>query len=211
MVLGRRPNGTYLPRFRNVKKKDAAFLRDYGFQGGGQREGWQRGVTETGFGPEFKRLVSQPGPWRFTFYGYGECLPNHANYVELDKEKVDVWGIPVLQVHCAWGENELALRDDMAISASEMLAAAGARNIEPLRGGDSPGLSIHEMGTARMGREAETSVLNAFNQAHDVKNLFLTDLGAMVSSSCVNPSLTYMALTARACDYAVQQLKKGEL
>jgi len=211
MVLGRRPNGTYVPRFRNVKKKDGAFLRGYGFQGGGQREGWQRGVTQTGFGPEFKNSVSKPGPWRFTFYGYGECLPNHNNYVELDKEKGDAWGIPVLKVHCEWGENELALRDDMAVSAAEMLAAAGAHTIEPLRGGDPPGHSIHEMGTARMGRDPKTSVLNAFNQAHDVKNLFLTDGGAMVSSSCVNPSLTYMALTARACDYAVQQLKKGEL
>ena len=211
IMLGRRPNGTYVPRFRNVKKKDAAFLRGYGFQGGGQREGWQRGVTQTGFGSDFKKLISKPGPWQFSFHGFGECLPNHNNYVELDKEKVDAWGIPVLQIHCAWGENELALRDDMAISAAEMLAAAGARNIEPFRGSDSPGLAIHEMGTARMGRDPKTSVLNAFNQAHDVKNLFLTDGGAMVSSACVNPSLTYMALTARACDNAVQRMRKGEL
>ena len=135
----------------------------------------------------------------------------HEKYVELDKEKVDAWGIPTLKIHCAWGENELALRKDMSISAAEMLAAAGAHDIEPFLGDDPPGFAIHEMGTARMGRDAKTSVLNAYNQSHDVKNLFITDGGAMVSSSCVNPSLTYMALTARACDYAVQQLKKGEL
>jgi choline dehydrogenase-like flavoprotein len=211
ITLGRRPNGVYMPRFRNVKGKDSPFLRGYGFQGGGYREGWDRGVTQPGFGAQFKKSLSQPGPWHFHFYGYGECLPNHNNYVELDKEKVDAWGIPVLKVHCAWGENEFALRRDMAISASEMLAVAGARNIEPQIGNDPPGFSIHEMGTARMGRDPKTSVLNSFNQLHDIKNLFITDGGAMVSSSCVNPSLTYMALTARACDHAVQLLKRNEL
>ena len=209
--LGRRPNGIYVPRFRNVKRKDGGFLRGYGFQGGGHRDGWERGISQTGFGAEFKKSLSKPGPWRFTFYGYGECLPNHNNYVELDKEKVDAWGIPVLKVHCAWGENELALRKDMGISAAEMLASAGAQDIELISGDDPPGFSIHEMGTARMGRDAKTSVLNAYNQAHDVSNLFITDGGAMVSSACVNPSLTYMALTARACDYAVRQMKKGEI
>jgi choline dehydrogenase-like flavoprotein len=211
IVLGRRPNGIYVPRFRNVKRKESGFIRGYGFQGGGHRDGWERGIAQAGFGPEFKTAISKPGPWRFSFLGYGECLPNHNNYVELDKEKVDVWGIPVLKVHCSWRENEIALRKDMSIAAAEMLAAAGAHDIEPFIGNDPPGFSIHEMGTARMGRDPKTSVLNAHNQAHDVKNLFITDGGAMVSSSCVNPSLTYMALTARACDYAVQQMKKGEL
>jgi glucoside 3-dehydrogenase (cytochrome c) catalytic subunit len=211
IVLGRRPNGIYVPRFRNVKTKQSGFLRGYGFQGGGYREGWERGILQAGFGADFKKSLSQPGPWHFSFYGYGECLPNHNNYVELDKEKVDAWGIPTLKIHCAWGENEYALRKDMSITASEMLAAAGARNIEPFTDNDPPGFSIHEMGTARMGRDPKTSVLNSFNQAHDIKNLFITDGGAMVSSSCVNPSLTYMALTARACDHAVQQMKKGEL
>jgi choline dehydrogenase-like flavoprotein len=211
IVIGRRPNGIYVPRFRNVKQKEPDFLRGYGFQGSGSRAGWDRGIMQTGFGPEFKTAISKPGPWQFTFSGYGECLPNHNNYVELDKEKVDAWGIPVLKIHCAWGDNEVALRNDMSIAAAEMLAAAGAHNIEPFVGNDPPGFSIHEMGTARMGRDPKTSVLNAYNQAHDVKNLFITDGGAMVSSSCVNPSLTYMALTARACDYAVQQMKKGEL
>ena len=209
--LGRRPNGTYMPRFRNVKSKYPDFLRGYGFQGGAHREGWNRGIMQTGFGSDFKKSLSKPGPWRFSFGGFGECLPNHNNYVELNKGKVDAWGIPTLKIHSGWSENELALRKDMAISAAEMLAAVGGREIEPFERNDPPGFAIHEMGTARMGRDPKTSVLNSFNQAHDVKNLFITDGGAMVSSSCVNPSLTYMALTARACDYAVRQMKKGDL
>jgi len=210
-VIGRRPNGIYVPRFRNLRTKQVEFLRGYGFEGGGHREGWERGILQGGFGPELKQSLSRPGPWRFSFQGYGECLPNHNNYAELDSEKVDAWGIPVLKIHCAWGANERAIRKDMSIAAAEMLAAAGARAIEPFTDDDPPGFSIHEMGTARMGREPKTSVLNSYNQAHDVKNLFVTDGAAMVSSSCVNPSLTYMALTARACDYAVQQMKKGNI
>lgn len=210
-VIGRRPNGIYMPRFRNVKTKHPDFLRGYGFQGRGYREGWARGIAQAGFGPGFKNSLRQPGPWRFSFYGYGECLPNHNNFVELDPEKRDAWGIPVLRIHSSWSENELALRRDMSISAAEMLAAVGARNIQPFADNEPPGFAIHEMGTARMGRDPKTSVLNAFNQSHDVKNLFITDGGAMTSSSCVNPSLTYMALTARACDYAVQQMKRGDL
>jgi choline dehydrogenase-like flavoprotein len=210
-IGGRRPNGTYMPRFRNVKAKHPDFLRGYGFQGGGHREGWNRGVIEAGFGADFKKALSRPGPWRFSFFGFGECLPNHKNYVEVDKQKVDAWGIPTLRIHCAWGENELALRKDMAKTAAEMLEAVGGKNILPFEQEDPPGFAIHEMGTARMGRDPKTSVLNAFNQAHDVKNLFIGDGAAMVSSACVNPSLTYMALTARACDYAVSQMKKGEL
>jgi choline dehydrogenase-like flavoprotein len=211
IILGRRPNGVYIPRFRNVKTQHKEFLRGYGYEGGGYREGWERGIMQAGFGPDFKKSLSKPGPWRFGMGGFGECLPNHNNFVEIDKQTVDAWGIPVLKMHVSWGENELALRKDMQIAAAEMLAAAGGRRIETFEGDDPPGFCIHEMGTARMGRDAKTSVLNSFNQAHDVKNLFITDGAAMVSSSCVNPSLTYMALTARACDYAVQQMKKGEL
>jgi choline dehydrogenase-like flavoprotein len=210
-IIGRRPNGIYIPRFRNVKTKQREFLRGYGFQGQGFREGWARGIGQVGFGPEFKKSLSRPGPWQFSFYGYGECLPNHNNFVELDKEKRDAWGIPVLKIHSSWGENELALRRDMAITGAEMLAAVGARDIQPYAHNEPPGFAIHEMGTARMGRDPKTSVLNAFNQSYDIKNLFITDGGAMTSSACVNPSLTYMALTARACDYAVQQMKRGEL
>ena len=210
ITVGRRPNGIYVPRFRNLKNK-SQFLRGYGYEGGAHREGWERGVLQTGLGAEFKKSLRQPGPWRFTFAGYGECLPDHANYVELDKEKVDAWGIPVLKIHCAWGQNEYAIRKDMSIAGAEMLAAAGARAIEPFTDNDPPGFSIHEMGTARMGRDPKTSVLNAFNQAHDIKNLFISDGAAMTSASCVNPSLTYMALTARACDYAVKEMKKGNI
>ena len=209
--LGRKPNGIYIPRFRNVKTKHKDFLRGYGYEGGGYREGWERGVTQPGIGADFKKSISKPGPWRVSIGGFGECMPNHDNFVEIDKQTVDAWGIPTLKMHATWGENELAIRKDMQIAAAEMLAAAGGRRIETFEGDDPPGFFIHEMGTARMGRDPKTSVLNSFNQAHDVKNLFITDGAAMVSSSCVNPSLTYMALTARACDYAVQQMKKGDL
>lgn len=211
MPQGRRPNGIYMPRFRNVKEKHPEFLRGYGFQGGAERDGWTRGMEMAGFGAEFKHALRQPGPWRFQFYGFGECLPNPENYVALDPEVKDAWGIPALQIVCKWRENERALLLDMSIAASEMLAAAGARDITTFVEDNAPGLTIHEMGTARMGRDPKTSVLNSHNQAHDVQNLFVTDGACMVSSSCVNPSLTYMALTARACDYAVSQMKKGQL
>jgi choline dehydrogenase-like flavoprotein len=211
IILGRRPNGVYIPRFRNVKTKHKEFLRGYGYEAGGYREGWERGVMQAGIGADFKKSISKPGAWRFGMGGFGECLPNHNNFVEIDKQTVDAWGIPVLKMHATWGENELAIRKDMQIAAAEMLAAAGGKRIETFEAEDPPGFCIHEMGTARMGRDPKTSVLNSFNQAHEVKNLFVTDGAAMVSSSCVNPSLTYMALTARACDYAVQQMKKGEL
>jgi choline dehydrogenase-like flavoprotein len=208
---GRRPNGIYVPRFRNVKQKHPDFLRGYGFQGGGARQDWQRAIDMPGFGAEFKSLLKSPGPWKFTFYGFGECLPNTSNYIELDKSKTDAWGVPTLKIHCAFGENERALLKDMSTTAAEMLNAAGARNIETFIEDNAPGLTIHEMGTARMGLDPKTSVLNAHNQAHEVKNLFVTDGACMTSSSCVNPSLTYMALTARACNYAVALMKRGEL
>lgn len=209
--FGNRPNGIYVPRFRNVKTKEKNFLRGYGFQGGAVREGWERGIGESGFGADFKRSLRKPGRWRMSLHGFGECLPNPANYVEIDKERVDAWGIPVLKIHCAFGDNEKALLKDMAMEASEMLAAAGAVEIETSQPHNPPGLAIHEMGTARMGADPKKSVLNAHNQAHDVKNLFMPDGACMASSSCVNPSLTYMALTARACDFAVAQMRKGEI
>jgi choline dehydrogenase-like flavoprotein len=209
--FGNRPNGIYIPRFRNVKAKQRNFIRGYGYQGGGSREGWTRGMSMPGFGADFKNSLKKPGPWRMGMGGFGECLPNHNNYVEINKEKLDAWGIPTLTIHCAWGENERAMHKDIAVQAAEMLAAAGAKNISVTDQISSPGLGIHEMGTARMGRDPKTSVLNEHNQAHDVKNLFMPDGACMASSSCVNPSLTYMALTARACDFAVSQMKKNEL
>jgi choline dehydrogenase-like flavoprotein len=211
MQFGNRPNGVYVPRFKNVSKPEKNFLRGYGYQGGASRDSWMRGIDESGFGAGLKNSLRKRGPWRMTFHGFGECLPRPENFVEIDKDKVDAWGVPTLKIHCAWSDNEKALLNDMAIEASEMLAAAGAREIRPVRQNNPPGLTIHEMGTARMGRDPKTSVLNAHNQAHDVKNLFMTDGACMASSSCVNPTLTYMAMTARACDYAVAQMKKGEL
>lgn len=211
MPFGNRPNGIYIPRFRNVDTKQKDFIRGYGYQGSGFREGWSRGTWMTGIGADLKNALKKPGPWRFGVGGFGECLPNHENYVEVDKEKLDAWGIPTLKIHCAWGDNERAMSRDIAIQAGEMLAAAGAKDIQTYQEMSSPGLGIHEMGTSRMGRDPNTSVLNAHNQAHDVKNLFVTDGGCMASSACVNPSLTYMALTARACDFAVSEMKKNNL
>ncbi len=209
--FGNRPNIAYMPRFRNVRQKQAGFLRGYGFQGESEQEDWDRGAASPAFGADFKRAISQRGQWRFTFSGYGECLPNLNNFVEIDKNTVDAWGIPSLKIHCAFGENELAIRKDMSIAGAEMLSAAGGISIQPFLDDDPPGFSVHEMGTARMGRDPKTSVLNSWNQCHDIKNLFITDGGCMTSSGCVNPSLTYMALTARACDHAVNLMKRGEL
>jgi choline dehydrogenase-like flavoprotein len=213
MPFGNRPNGIYIPRFRNVneKTKQKDFQRGYGYQGGGSREGWSRGINKVGIGADFKNSLRMPGQWRMGIGGFGECLPNHNNYVEIDKEKLDAWGIPTLKIHCGWSDNELAMSKDIAVQAAEMLAAAGAKDISVWQQITPPGLAIHEMGTARMGRDPKSSVLNEHNQAHDAKNLFLTDGACMVSSSCVNPSLTYMALTARACDFAVSELKKNNL
>ena len=209
--FGNRPNGIYLPRFRNVKVKEKDFVRGYGYQGGGSREGWNRGTTMTGIGVDFKNMLKTPGPWRMGLGGFGECLPYHSNFVVANKEKLDAWGIPTLTISCKWGDNEHTMSKDIAVQAAEMLAAAGGRDISMYQDISTPGLGIHEMGTARMGRDPKTSVLNGNNQAWDAKNLFMTDGACMVSAACVNPSLTYMALTARACDFAVNSMKKNEL
>jgi choline dehydrogenase-like flavoprotein len=210
-VYGNRPNGIYVPRFRNVKKPFPDFVRGYAFQGGGGRSGWGRGSSTVGIGAGFKDSLREPGPWRFSLYGFGECLPNPENRVELDPETKDKWGIPALRIHCRWRENERAMLKDMAVTAAEMLEAAGATDISSFVEDNPPGLTIHEMGTARMGRDPATSVLNAHNQAHDVKNLFMTDGASMASTGNQNPSITYMALTARAADYAVASINRGEL
>ncbi|MGH7495394.1 MAG: GMC oxidoreductase [bacterium] len=210
---GNRPNGTYIPRFRNVDKnsRHPDFLRGYGCQAGASRLGWNRGLYEPGLGVDFKRMLRKPGGWRMWIGGWGEHLPRYENYMELDPVQKDGWGIPVLKIHCAWSDNEDKMRQDMATSAAEMLEACGAKNIGPFVAPSPPGLCIHEMGTARMGRDPKTSVLNGYNQCHDVPNLFVTDGAAMASSACQNPSITYMALTARACEYAVRQMKQGKL
>ncbi len=210
-TFGRRPNGIYVARFRNVKTAHPEFLRGYGFQGAAGRPGWGRGASMPGFGADFKHSLRTPGPWRMTFGGFGECLPRSDNYVELDPAVKDKWGIPVLKIHCTWGDNERAMLRDMAVTAGELLDAGGATDIDTYVGNSPPGLTIHEMGTARMGRDPATSVLNAYNQVHDVKNVFVTDGACMASSACQNPSLTYMAITARACNHAVEQMKRNEL
>ena len=211
-TFGNRPNGIYVPRFRNVTDKYPQFVRGYGFQGGAARRDWRRGATTPGFGAEFKNaLLNSLGPWRFGMGGWGECLPRSENSVALHPTLKDKWGIPALHIQCTWGPNELAILKDIQVTAAEILEAAGAKDIETFNDELPPGLCIHEMGTARMGRDPKTSVLNGWNQSHDVPNLFVTDGACMASSGNQNPSITYMALTARACDYAVEQLKRRDL
>ena len=211
-TFGNRPNGIYVPRFRNVTDKHPQFVRGYGFQGGAARRDWRRGATTPGFGAEFKNaLLNSLGPWRFGMGGWGECLPRPDNCVALHPTLKDKWGIPALHIQCTWGPNELAILKDIQVTAAEILEVAGAKNIETFNDELPPGLCIHEMGTARMGRDPKTSVLNGWNQSHDVPNLFVTDGACMTSSGNQNPSITYMALTARACDYAVEQLKRRDL
>jgi choline dehydrogenase-like flavoprotein len=211
-TFGNRPNGIYVPRFRNVSEKHPKFLRGYGFQGGGSRAHWERGAHQQGFGAGFKNaLLRDLGPWEMWLGGWAECLPRSDNYCELHPTLKDKWGVPALNIHCTFGPNERALLEDMQVTAAEILEAAGAKDIRTFNDELEPGLCIHEMGTARMGRDAKTSVLNGWNQAHDVPNVFVTDGACMSSSANQNPSMTYMALTARACDYAATQLKNGAI
>jgi choline dehydrogenase-like flavoprotein len=211
-VIGNRPNGIYVPRFRNVTDRHPDFVRGYGFQGGAGRQGWQSGAREPGIGIEFKNRLSRPGPWRMSFGGFGEMLPNENNRATVHPTLVDAWGIPVLHIDCAWGSNEIAMHRDMNVTAAELLEISGARDIQvDPRGPSVPGNTNHEMGTARMGRDRRTSVLNAWNQTWEIPNLFMTDGACMTSSGNQNPSLTYMALTSRACHYAMEELKRGNL
>ena len=211
-VIGNRPNGIYVPRFRNLTTRHPDFIRGYGFQGGAGRSGWEGALRAPGIGPTFKARLSALGPWTMSFGGFGEMLPREDNRATIHPTLVDKWGIPSLHIDCRWSDNELAIHRDMNVAAAELLEAAGAKHIEPSTSGPStPGGTNHEMGTARMGRDAKTSVLNGWNQTWDVPNLFVSDGAAMTSSACQNPSLTYMALTARACAYAVEQLKRREL
>jgi choline dehydrogenase-like flavoprotein len=210
--IGNRPDAIYVPRFRNVKTKHPDFLRGYGFEGRAYRPSWERGAEVPGFGAAFKKsLTGDLGPWEMEFGGFGEMLPRHENYVELDPHLVDAWGIPALRVHCAYSDNEKKMQADMVVSATEMLEALGATNIRPFKKDHPPGLVIHETGTARMGRDPKTSVLNSHNQVWDAPNVFMTDGACMPSTANQNPSITYMALTARAVDYAVRQLNRREL
>jgi choline dehydrogenase-like flavoprotein len=210
--VGRRPNGIYIPRFRNIgNDKRSDYVRGFGYQGSASREGWMHGVREMMFGEELKNALTQPGAWKIGITGFGECLPYHENKVSINHEKKDVYGLPTLSIDAEWKENEIVMRKDIKESAAEMLEASGFKNVRTYDNKNNIGLGIHEMGTARMGKDPKTSVLNKWNQVHEAKNVFVTDGAAMTSSACQNPSLTYMALTARAADYAVDQLKKGNL
>ncbi|WP_417329914.1 GMC oxidoreductase [Halomonas cupida] len=209
--FGRRPAGFYIPRFRNVGGEQRDYLRGFGYQGSASREGWDRDIAELNHGADFKRALSQPGSWTIGMTGFGEMLPYHDNRIYLDTQTTDKWGLPVLAMSVDLRDNERAMRKDMMQDAVEMFEAAGIQNVKAEEGDYGPGMGIHEMGTARMGHDPATSVLNAHNQVWDAPNVFVTDGACMTSSSCVNPSLTYMALTARAADFAVNELKRGNL
>lgn len=208
---GRRPAGFYIPRFRNLGSEKRDYLRGFGYQGAASRQNWDRDVAEMGIGADFKNALAEPGAWTIGMTAFGEMLPHHDNRIYLDRKVKDKWGLPVLAMDVEIRENEIAMRKDMLKDAVEMFEAAGVKNVQGGDWGYSPGMGIHEMGTARMGRDPKTSVLNAYNQVWDAPNVFVTDGACMTSASCVNPSLTYMALTARAVDHAVKELQKGNL
>jgi choline dehydrogenase-like flavoprotein len=210
-VFGRRPTGIYIPRFRNVGADKRDYVRGFGYQGGAGR-GRGAHVAELTIGPALKEALCEPSDnWNMGITAFGEMLPDHSNRIFLDKQVKDKWGLPVLSMDVEIKENEISMRKDMKDDAAEMLAAAGLKDVKAYDAGYAVGMGIHEMGTARMGRDPKTSVLNAHNQVWDAQNVFVTDGACMTSAGCVNPSLTYMALTARAADYAFNELKKGNL
>jgi len=209
--FGRRANGIYIPRYRNLFGDKRDYLRGFGYQGGASRQGYGREIAELSIGGAYKDALTEPGPWSMGIGGFGEILPYHENKVTLDKTKKDKWGLNVLAIDCELKENELKMRKDMLQDAIEMLEAAGVKDVKGRDGDGTPGRGIHEMGTARMGADPKTSVLNKYNQVWDAPNVYVTDGSFMVSAACVNPSLTYMAFTARAVDHAVSELKKQNL
>jgi choline dehydrogenase-like flavoprotein len=209
--FGRRPNGIYIPRFRNLFGDKRDYIRGFGYQGGASRQGWSREIAEMNIGGEFKDALSEPGPWTMGVGGFGEILPYHENKITLDKTKKDKWGLNILATDAEWKDNERKMRIDMKNDAMEMLEAAGVKNVRGFDGDGTMGRGIHEMGSARMGLDPKTSVLNKWNQVWDAPNVFVTDGSFMTSSNCVNPSLTYMAMTARAVDHAVGELKKRNI
>jgi choline dehydrogenase-like flavoprotein len=209
-TYGRRPTGIYIPRFRNIYNDKRDYYRGFGYQGGaGRGRGVQ--IAEMTLGAELKDALSEAGDWNMGITAFGEMLPYHENKISLSKTVKDKWGLPVLDMDVEIKENELKMRKDMMEDAKEMLEASGVKNVSTYDGGYEVGMGIHEMGTARMGRDPKTSVLNGNNQVWDAPNVFVTDGSCMTSASCVNPSLTYMALTARAANYAVEELKKQNL
>jgi choline dehydrogenase-like flavoprotein len=210
-VYGRRPTGFYIPRFANIGNDQRDFLRGYGYQGAAQRNGWSREIAEMNIGVALKEALTEPGPWTMGATGFGEILPYHENKISLDKTKKDKWGLPVLSMDAELKENEYKMRKAIIADMMQILEVGGAKNITSYDSGHAIGHGIHEMGTARMGKDPKTSVLNSFNQVWDAKNVFVTDGACMTSSANQNPSLTYMAITARAADFAVSELKKMNL
>src|SRR5687768_12742200 len=210
-VFGRRPTGFYIPRYRNVAGDKREYARGFGYQGGAGREGWSRSVAELGIGGAYKDMLAEPGAWTIGGTAFGEMLPNHNNRITLDESKKDKWGLPVLRMDVATGENERLMRKDMIADMADMLEQTGVKNVRTYDAEYFPGMGIHEMGTARMGRDPKTSVLNQWNQVWDAPNVFATDGSCMTSAACQNPSLTYMALTARAADHAVNELNRRNL
>jgi choline dehydrogenase-like flavoprotein len=208
---GRRPNGIYIPRYQNFAGDKRDYLRGFGYQGSASRQGWSREVAELNIGADLKEALTEPGLWRMGIGGFGEILPHHENKITLDKSKKDKWDLNILSIDAELKENELKMRKDMAGDAVEMLEAAGIKEVHSYDSNGVLGRGIHEMGTARMGRDPKTSVLNGNNQVWDCKNVFVTDGSCMTSGACVNPSLTYMALTARGVDTAIRELKKGNI
>lgn len=208
---GRRSSSMYIPRFRNVGKREDKFTRGYGYEVYTWRNTWTRGVGTADFGADFKNEITRPGNWGLFMEGYGETLPYHDNRMWIVPEQPDRLGLPRIHVSMTYRDNEKAMAQQMMDDAVEMMTAAGLEDVKGFNNPVTPGSVIHEMGTARMGRDPKTSVLNAHNQVHAVPNVFVTDGSFMVSSPTQNPSLTYMAMTARAANYAVEQLKRGEL
>src|SRR5580700_982988 len=210
-VYGRRANGIYVTRFANLFGDKRDYLRGFGYQGGAGRDGWQRNVAELSIGADFKEGLTEPGEWTMGIGGFGELLPYHENMISLDKDKKDKWGLTILAMDAEIKDNEKKMRKDIVMEAVAMLEAAGVKKVTSHDTGHHVGDGIHEMGSARMGRDPRTSVLNGHNQVWDAKNVFVTDGACMTSSACQNPSLTYMALTARAAAFAVDALKRGDL
>ena len=209
--FGKRPTGLYIPRFRNVNGDKRDYIRGFGYQGGASRSGWSRDVAELGLGGPMKEALTEPGPWSMGITAFGEILPYHDNLIKLSDTVKDKWGMEALVMSAEIKENEQKMRVDMMSDAAEMLEVAGFKNVKPFDNGYTFGNGIHEMGTARMGRDPKTSVLNGNNQVWDAKNVFVTDGACMTSAAAQNPSLTYMALTARAAAFAVEELKKQNL
>ena len=210
-VYGRRPTGIYIPRFANWGNDKRDFLRGFGFQGNAVRQSFNRDADGLGIGATLKQTLSEPGKWTMSTVGFGEILPDHRNKVSLSKTVTDAWGLPVLEMDAKIRDNEIKMRKAMKEDIVEMFDSIGLENAQAWESTYHMGKGIHEMGTARMGRDPKTSVLNKHNQVWDAPNVFVTDGACMTSSSCVNPSLTYMALTARAADFAVEELKRGNL